>query len=137
MKHSTLSDYIHTVKLFNQSAEFSNWLISIAPEISTTQSQTVRHREHYLPGCQNPVWITGEHQNGSWRWSIDSDSKFTLGVGKILQDVYNGMTTEQVAQTKYHDFKPIAQAMSVVRQRGLQMMINRIHTIADHKDQAQ
>lgn len=83
------------------------------------------------------MWITGEFQNGGWTWLIDSDSKFTLGVGKILQDVYNSMTTEQVTQTSYHDFKPIAKAMPVVRQRGLQMMINRIHTIADNKDQAQ
>lgn len=134
MKSSKLAEYNEIVGMFSTSQEFTQWLITIAPYLTPEQSQRMRKKENFLPGCQNPVWISGMFQENVWEWSIDSNSKVTLGVGKILQDVYNGKTTHQAQEIIYHDFKEIARAMPVIRQRGLQMMINRIHTIANNKE---
>ena len=51
------------------------------------------------------------------------------GVGKILLDTFNNLPAEEIKKITYHDFKPIAAVLSSQRQRGLQAIINKIHTI--------
>ncbi len=137
MEVATLEQYIDYVRVFDQPEQLDRWWISIAPDLTPEQSQGIRVRDNYLPGCQNPVWISGIHTDTGWQFALDSHSKITLGVGKMLKDVYNNKTAAQVKQISYHDFKPIAQTFSVPRQRGLQMMINRIHNIVDNKESQQ
>jgi len=132
-----LQEYTEVVRLFDKPDHMTQWLASLAQPLNAEQSQHIRTRDNYLAGCQNSVWISGTETDGEWCFEFDSDSKLTLGVGKILQDVYNGKSAQQIAHINYHDFKPIAQGMTTVKQRGLQIMINRIHQIATNKEHAQ
>ena len=137
MPDSKLQEYTELVKIYRKPEQFTLWLTRLAEPLSAEDSQQVRTRANYLPGCQNSVWITGTESAGKWHFDFDSDSRITLGVGKILKDVYNGKSAQQIAQINYHDFKPIAQGMTTAKQRGLQIMINRIHQIANNKEHAQ
>jgi len=137
MLDSKLHEYTELVKIYRKPDQFTLWLTRQAEPLSAADSQQLRTRENYLAGCQNSVWISGTELEGGWHFVFDSDSRITLGIGKILKDVYNGKSAEQIAQITYHDFKPIAQGMTIVKQRGLQIMINRIHQIAAHKEHTQ
>lgn len=137
MDTADLEQYIDYVRVFDQPEQLNRWWISIGEPLDAAQSQQIRIRENYLPGCQNPVWIAGSQTQGTWQFQIDSHSRVTLGVGKMLKDVYNNKTATKIKQITYHDFKPVAQTFSVPKQRGLQMMINRIHNIVDNKEQQQ
>jgi sulfur transfer protein SufE len=51
------------------------------------------------------------------------------GIGKIVMDTFNDLTTDEILLISFYQFKPLAVTLSTQRQRGLQAIINKIHTI--------
>ena len=91
----------------------------------------LRTPENEIYGCQSRVWLLGEQTTGDGRWNfaIDSDAYIVKGIGKLLCTTYNGCTSEEALDIKFIDFKPITSLLTSQRQKGLQSVINNIHSL--------
>jgi cysteine desulfuration protein SufE len=89
----------------------------------------IRFKENYINGCQSQVWIIGHKIDNRWNFTLDSDSLMVKGIGKIVIDTFNDLATDEILLISFHQFKPLAVTLSTQRQRGLQAIINKIHTI--------
>jgi len=49
------------------------------------------------------------------------------GLGQIVTDVFSGMSSSEVLETKFINFLPLSKLLTTQRQRGLQSVINNIH----------
>ena len=91
---------------------------------------TERLDEHFVHGCQSPVWVTGVDEPTGWEFAIDSDSFMVRGVGHIICDCLSGMTTEEIAEVTFYDFKDLSAYFSTQRRQGMQSIINKIKSIS-------
>ena len=90
---------------------------------------SIRTKENYINGCQSQVWVVGSITDNRWTFTLDSDAIMVKGIGKIVLDTYNDLTTEEILSITFHHFKSLTILLSTQRQRGLQAIINKIHTI--------
>jgi len=127
MAISNLHEYIESAKELHTIDAFWVWLDELG---ETINEPYIRTQQNYVNGCQSQVWIVGNVRNGVWNFVADSDSRMVRGICRIVLDVFNGCSSEQIAAIKFHDFKPLAQMLTGLRQRGLQAVINRFHTIS-------
>lgn len=131
MSQQHLDQYIHSIQSLDSVEDVTQWLISLGKSQVISDSKSLRIRDNYITGCQNPLWLAGTlEQSGTWQFEADSDIYYVKGIAKIVTDSYSGLTGNDVVSISLHDFKPIAQMLPVQRQRGLQQIINRIHKIA-------
>ena len=122
-----LEYYIKLVKDLSDSGLLYQSLVDVGKGISTNIN--IRSSENYVNGCQSQVWITGKCVNNSWRFTFDSDAIMVKGIGKIVLETFDNMSTEEIRSVTFHNFKPLAAVLSTQRQRGLQAIINKIHQI--------
>ena len=80
-----------------------------------------------MDGCQSSLWLWSEPQNNKWQFDIISDAHMVQGLGQIVTDVFSGMSSSEVLETKFIDFHPLSRLLTTQRQRGLQSVINHIH----------
>lgn len=108
---------------------FYQWLMDLG-RFQVEDWSDLRRQENFVSGCNSQVWIRSDHihQNGTWRFVMDSDTQLMRGLLKVVGSAFAGKTTDQIRAITFHHFKPIAGRLSGVRQRGLQQIINHIHT---------
>lgn len=127
MALKNLESYIELVKDLKDSGLLYQCLLDYGKNIPTDID--IRTQSNYVNGCQSQVWITGKCDKDRWTFTFDSDAIMVKGLGKIVLETYNGLTSEQIQSISFHQFKPLAVTLSTQRQRGLQAIINKIHTI--------
>jgi len=126
---STLEDYTHQATTINNPQDYVVWLNKLAATVVT--SFDGRSDENHVAGCSAPVWIWGEQNaDHTYTFHFTCDSKFVNGIGKILTDVYNGKTREEIMQVKFRDFDQVSKFLLFERKRSFQKFINRIYSIA-------
>jgi sulfur transfer protein SufE len=52
------------------------------------------------------------------------------GVGHIICDCMSGMTTDEIAEVTFFDFKELSGYFSTQRKQGMQSIINKIKSIS-------
>jgi len=85
-----------------------------------------------VPGCVSQVWLVGNCENGHCRFQVDADSTIVLGVARLLCELYDGATPEEVVDTEpaFVETLRIGDQLSPTRQRGLRHIRARIQEIA-------
>lgn len=96
---------------------------------SVPDNHSIRTKDNYINGCQSQVWIVGNNTDNRWTFTLDSDAIMVKGIGKIVLDTFNDLTTEEILSISFQQFKSLAVTLSTQRQRGLQAIINKIHNI--------
>lgn len=86
-------------------------------------------RENFVRGCENDVWIKVLFNNDQPTVLIDSDSQLVRGVGSVVSSVLSKCTKDQIAELKYNDFKELFKYLPVARQRGVQIILNKIQQL--------
>lgn len=127
MALKNLESYIELVKDLKDSGLLYQCLLDYGKNIPTDID--IRTQSNYVNGCQSQVWITGTCAEDTWNFKFDSDAIMVKGLGRIVLETFNGLTAEQIQAITFHQFKPLAVTLSTQRQRGLQAIINKIHTI--------
>lgn len=124
-----LNNIIKQVEELKDSELLYTWIMDIGKSLSKKRKSNIRDSTNFVNGCQSQVWITGSCHNDTWFFDFDSDAFIVQGIGGLVLKVFNGQTADQIKNITFHDFKPFAQTLSTQRQRGLQAIINRIHTL--------
>lgn len=126
MSESKLQQYIDTIEQL-ESEEVYDYVLELGQQ---SHVFTDRLERNFVHGCQSPVWVTGTDEPTGWEFSIDSDSFMVRGVGQIICDCLSGLTSDEIAQVTYYDFKQLAVYFSTQRKQGMQAIINRIKSIS-------
>lgn len=132
MALKNLESYIEMVSELEDSGLLYQSLLDFGKNITTNTA--IRVKENYVNGCQSQVWITGTCKKDIWIFNFDSDALIVKGVGQIVLDTFNNLTTNEIQLLTFHQFKPIAATLTTQRQRGLQSIINKIHNITHSGD---
>ena len=127
MSESKLQRYINIIEEL-ESDEVYDYVLELGQELMGTF--TDRLDEHFVHGCQSPVWVTGVDEPTGWEFAIDSDSFMVRGVGHIIFECLSGMTTDEIAEVTFYDFKELSVYFSTQRKQGMQSIINKIKSIS-------
>ena len=124
--NSLLEQYI---ELFDNldTGEVYDTMLEVGSQVNVAVQQTPQNTVH---GCQSQVWIQGVEEPTGWEFFLDSDSFMVKGVGSIVCKCMSGMTTDELAQVTFYDFKDIAKHFSQQRKQGIQAIINKCKAIS-------
>jgi sulfur transfer protein SufE len=129
MSTNVLETYIETVSDIKDYSEFVEWINSLSKQLTVDPS--IRIPEHFVYGCQVSTWFKCSIDNDKLFFSFDSDSNVAKGVVKILLDVIEGMTAEEIKKITFYDFRKITCFLPTERQRTLQIILNKAHELAN------
>jgi|TARA_R110002124_G_scaffold76582_4_gene205170 cysteine desulfuration protein SufE len=127
MSESKLQQYIDNINQL-ESEEVYDYVLEIGQQAKGMF--TDRLDEHFVHGCQSPVWVTGIDEPTGWEFSIDSDSYMVRGVGHIICECLSGLTTDEIKEVTFFDFKDLSVYFSTQRRQGMQSIINKIKSIS-------
>ena len=125
---SDLDTYNRQADLCTDASQYVAWLQGLARGVRIDHSKRLPHNS--VAGCSAPVWIGGEkNSDGTFEFWFSCDSTYVNGLGKILTDVYNGKTKEEIMAIKFRDFGPVSKYLLFERKRSFQKFINKIYSI--------
>jgi len=127
MSESKLQQYIDNINQL-ESEEVYDYVLEIGQQAEGMF--TDRLDEHFVHGCQSPVWVTGIDEPTGWEFSIDSDSYMVRGVGHIICECLSGLTTDEIKEVTFFDFKDLSVYFSTQRRQGMQSIINKIKSLS-------
>lgn len=111
------------------------YLIDIAKDVPALPEE-VKTDDNKIRGCASNLWlIGGTKEDNTMIYRIDADSFITKGTAKLITDLVNGCTKDEVANLTIEDFIPlgIRELLTMQRQNGLGSLIQRIVAIANTK----
>ena len=85
-----------------------------------------------VPGCVSRVWLTGFLENGRCRIRMDAESVMVKGLARVLVDIYDDATPQEILNTEPEVFEAlgIARQLTPTRLNGLSNIRERIRHIA-------
>ena len=92
--------------------------------------------ENKIRGCISNLWVGGEQlADGTMKYYHDADSHMTKGTAKVILDMVNGESKEEVAGLTIDSFRPlgIRELLTMQRQVGFASLIERVVQIAKNK----
>jgi len=111
------------------------YLIDIAKDVEPLP-QEVKIEENRIRGCASNLWLIGGlKEDNTMIYKIDADAFITKGTAKLVTDLVNNCSKDEVASLTIEDFLPlgIKELLTMQRQNGLGSLIERIVTIANTK----
>jgi len=129
MSNSILTQYIEKISDINDYGTLIEWINNLSKEVTVDTS--IRTPENYVYGCQVATWFQCTKTNNRIYFSFDSDSNVTKGIVKILLDILNGSTVEEIKKLTFYDFRQISMRLPTERQRTLQIILNKAHELAN------
>ena len=135
MSNEKIEEYVKIVSDIKDYSELISWINSLSKELKI--DPTIRIPLYYVYGCQVSTWIKCTKEDNKITFSFDSDSNVTKGVVKILLDVINDMTAEEIKKINFYDFRQIAARLPTERQKTLQIILNKAHELAHNTGEAQ
>ena len=127
MSTTILDQYIETISDIKNYSEFVEWINSLSKELTVDPSS--RTPQNFVYGCQVSTWFECSFDRNKVFFSFDSDSSITKGVVKILLDVINGLTVEELNNISFYDFRRLTRLLPTERQRTLQIILNKAHEL--------
>ena len=111
------------------------YLIDIAKDVPSLPNE-VKTEENRIRGCASNLWlIGGTKEDNTMIYKIDADAFITKGTAKLVTDLVNNCSKDEVAGLTIEDFLPlgIKELLTMQRQNGLGSLIQRIVEIANSK----
>jgi cysteine desulfuration protein SufE len=111
------------------------YLIDIAKDVPSLPNE-VKTEENRIRGCASNLWlIGGTKEDNTMIYKIDADAFITKGTAKLVTDLVNNCSKDEVAGLTIEDFLPlgIKELLTIQRQNGLGSLIQRIVEIANTK----
>lgn len=112
-----------------------NYLIELSRNLPLIDPG-LKIKENMINGCQSKVWLNAEYQNGTIRFTADSDAIITKGIVSLLIRVLSNHTPEEIMHTDLYfiDRIGLRQNLSPTRSNGLLSMIKqmKLYALAYH-----
>tara|TARA_R110001592_G_scaffold1805_14_gene10932 strand:+ start:32894 stop:33283 length:390 start_codon:yes stop_codon:yes gene_type:complete len=121
-----LNDHLESIQVLDVEY-FYDHLLDLSKERQPKTNDDFRQSENFVDGCQSSLWLWSDTQNNKWQFDIISDAHMVQGLGQIVTDVFSGMSSSEVLETRFINFQPLSRLLTTQRQRGLQSVINNIH----------
>jgi sulfur transfer protein SufE len=135
MSTTILDQYIQTVNDIKNYSEFVEWVNLLSKQI--TVDPAIRVDKHYVYGCQVATWFTYTTVDNKLHFSFDSDSTIVKGIVKILLDVIEGLSPQEIKNMSFYEFRKITSRLPIAQQRTLQIILNKAHEFANTTGDAQ
>lgn len=120
-----------TVSDFSTAGQFNTWLLNAGRSVKVTDSNSMCVTSNYVRGCSSNVWIIGKQTKNKWMFEFYSDTNTTKGVGYVLIEAVNSMSSDQVNQLTFNNFNFIGSYLTLHKKKGLQAMINHVKNIVN------
>lgn len=109
------------------------YLVDKAKEVESLPD-AVKTEENRIHGCASKLWIIGgANAEGIMTYKVDGDAFITKGTAKVVTDIVNGESKQEIAGLDVKDFEAlgIKELLTLQRQNGLGELITRIIRIAN------
>jgi len=121
---------IEEFNLFDQWMDKYEYRIGLGRKLPVIDSAYKTDR-HLIRGCQSRVWRHAEMNDGTVRFTADSDAIITKGIIALLSRVRAGQKPEDIANAQLYviDAIGLREHLSSTRANGLVNMVNTLQSI--------
>lgn len=122
---------------FNQWADKYEYIIDLGKKLPIIDDR-YKTDSHLIRGCQSQVWLRAEMDNGTVRFTADSDAIITKGIIALLVRVLADQKPEDIANAELYfiDAIGLQEHLSPTRSNGLVHMVNTLKSIGDNFSKA-
>jgi len=124
-------EVIEEFQMFDDWMDKYNYLIELSKDLPEMPPEH-KTEDNLIEGCQSKVWLHAEMDNGTLKFSADSDAIITKGIIALLVEVLSGRTPKEIkdADLYFIDRIGLKENLSPTRSNGLVAMINKIKAYA-------
>jgi len=124
-------EIIEEIQMFDDWMDKYNYLIELSKDLPEMPPEQ-KTEDNLIEGCQSKVWLHAEMDNGTLKFSADSDAIITKGIIALLIEVLSGRTPKEIKDADLHFIDQIGlkENLSPTRSNGLVAMINKIKAYA-------
>ena len=118
-----------------EGTEKLEYLIDLAKEVSALDNK-YKKDEYKIFGCASNLWVVGQKdQDNNMNYQFDADAFITKGTAKLVIDILNNRSANEIMELKKEDFKPlgIMELLTAQRQNGLGNLIDRLIILSKAK----
>ena len=108
-------------------------LVDLAREVQPLSNKE-KTDENKIRGCASNLWVVGEKdKNNTMIYKHDGDAFITKGTAKVILDIVNGESADEIGKLTLEDFKHlgIRELLTMQRQVGFGSLIERIIKLAN------
>ena len=109
------------------------YLVDLAREVQPLSNKE-KTDENKIRGCASNLWVVGEKdKNNTMIYKHDGDAFITKGTAKVILDIVNGESADEICKLTLEDFKHlgIRELLTMQRQVGFGSLIERIIKLAN------
>lgn len=108
-----------------------NYLIELSKDLPLIDSR-YKNNEYIINGCQSRVWLKSDFEDGTIKFTADSDAIITKGIIALLIRVLSQRKPEEImnADLFFIDKIGLRQNLSPTRSNGLLAMIKQMKLYA-------
>ena len=109
------------------------YLVDLAREVQPLSNKE-KTDENKIRGCASNLWVVGEKdKNNTMIYKHDGDAFITKGTAKVILDIVNGESADEIGKLTLEDFKHlgIRELLTMQRQVGFGSLIERIIKLAN------
>ena len=120
-------EIIDDFELFDEWMDKYNYLIELGDRLEPLNPKH-KNNEYLIEGCQSKVWLHAELDNGSVKFTADSDAIITKGIAALLVKVMSGRKPEEIkdADLYFIDRIGLKENLSPTRSNGLLAMMKQM-----------
>ena len=118
-----------------EGTEKLEYLIDLAKEVNTLDNKYKKDK-YKIFGCASNLWVVGQKdQDNNMNYQFDADAFITKGTAKLVIDILNNQSANEIKDLKKEDFEPlgIVELLTAQRQNGLGNLIDRLIILAKAK----
>jgi cysteine desulfuration protein SufE len=109
------------------------YLVDLAREVQPLSNKE-KTDENKIRGCASNLWVVGEKdKDNTMIYKHDGDAFITKGTAKVILDIVNGESADEIGKLTLEDFKHlgIRELLTMQRQVGFGSLIERIIKLAN------
>ena len=109
------------------------YLVDLARDVQPLSNKE-KTDENKIRGCASNLWVVGEKdKNNNMIYKHDGDAFITKGTAKVILDIVNGESADEIGKLTLEDFKHlgIRELLTMQRQVGFGSLIERIIKLAN------
>lgn len=114
-------------EMFDDWEDKYEYIIELGNDLPRIDEQ-YKTDDHLIKGCQSNVWLRAEMEDGTLKFTADSDAIITKGIIALLIQVLSGHTPGEVARANldFIDRIGLKEHLSPTRANGLVNMVKQM-----------
>lgn len=124
-------------EVIDEFQDFDDWmdkyqmLIDLGNDLDALNDK-YKTPDNLIDGCQSRVWLQCDYENGTLRFTADSDALIVKGIIALLIHILSGHTPQEILDAKLYfiDSIGLREHLSPTRSNGLLAMVRQIKNYA-------